>query len=308
MKACFQRDIAVVQTVGIEVDTGTARGTAEEVHDPSLANHLNRPFPGSRAGNSFDHGIGTTPLKGERSGCLNDIFHGGRLNDLRRSKELCGGDLIIALDYGNYPEASQLGDVHEHEANRTCTDDHHGVPGPGVRLLQAAYNTRKWLGKSGVFERNMSRNQQCVFSHDPGRDPDVFSVGSVVEQQIFAKVLLTAEAEEASIARRRIQRNDAIPFVESGDSLSNFSDYTGYLVAEQDGRLEHHGVIPTAVNFQIGSAGQSGTYADDQLTGLSAGNRNPFQAEVFLPIQNRRIHLTSHPYYLLISRVLIPIP
>ena len=73
------------------------------------------------------------------------------------AEELCGGDLVVALDDGDNVDAGELSDVHEHEADGAGADDDHGVAGAGSALFEAANDAGEGFGEGGVFEAERRR-------------------------------------------------------------------------------------------------------------------------------------------------------
>jgi hypothetical protein len=59
------------------------------------------------------------------------------------------------------------------------------------------------LGEGGVFEGDVGRDKECVFFDDARRDAEVFGVGAVVEDKVFAEILLAAGAPIACVAGGR---------------------------------------------------------------------------------------------------------
>src|SRR5512146_256874 len=62
MERRFQRDLRVVETLGVEVDLGAAGASAEEVDGTALANHVDGPFPGFGTTDGFDDDVGATAI------------------------------------------------------------------------------------------------------------------------------------------------------------------------------------------------------------------------------------------------------
>jgi len=75
-----------------------------------------------------------------------------------------------------------------------------------------------------VFQRNESGNVHGVLLDDARGDADVFGIGSVVEEQIFAEILLAALAEVALAAGRGVDGHDSIADGEAGDACSDLGD------------------------------------------------------------------------------------
>lgn len=94
-----------------------------------------------------------------------------------------------------------LGYVHEHEADGPGSDHDHRIAGPGATLFQAADDAGKRFGEGGMLEWDTVRDPEGIFFDDTGGNFDVFGVGAVVEEKIFAEVLLIVLAEETGVAR-----------------------------------------------------------------------------------------------------------
>jgi hypothetical protein len=192
--------------------------------------------------------------------------------------------------------------MHKHQSNGTGADDHHGVAGSSCCLFEATDDTGERLRQGSILQGNPIWDQQGILLNDTCRNTNVLGVGAIVEEKIFAEILLTAKAEETPVAGGGVQSDDAIPLTEVGYARTYLGNGTGDLVAKEDWRLQHHRVVSAPVDLKIGPACQSGSYADHQLSRIGTRGLDPLQAQVFLSIENRRDHLTLHPYYLLISR------
>lgn len=88
--------------------------------------------------------------------------------------------------------------------------------------------------------------------------------------------------------------------MKAGYAWPNLCDDTGQFVAEGDGRPQHHGMVAPAVDLEVGSAGESGDDAHDDLTGSSPRCRYTLQSKVFFAVQYRRNHVRRHRFYFLI--------
>src|SRR5947199_4140823 len=53
----FQRDLRIVQAVGIKLDLGAAGASAEEVHGATFTNHVDSQLPGFRTTHGFDDNV-----------------------------------------------------------------------------------------------------------------------------------------------------------------------------------------------------------------------------------------------------------
>ena len=58
-------DLRIVQGRGIEMHLRAPRAAAKEIHRAAAADHLQRPFPGARRADGFDHGIGAAAALGQ---------------------------------------------------------------------------------------------------------------------------------------------------------------------------------------------------------------------------------------------------
>jgi hypothetical protein len=162
--------------------------------------------------------------------------------------------------------------VHEHEADGAGTDDDHGVAGTGSALFEAADDAGKRFGEGGVLEGDTVGDEEGVLFDDAGGDADVLGVGAVVEEEVFAEILLAMGAEETDVAGSGVEGYDAVAFAEGVDSGADFGDYAGELVTEGDRRLQHEGMVAAAVDLEISAAGKGCAYTNDQLSVRGAGD------------------------------------
>jgi hypothetical protein len=154
-----------------------------------------------------------------------------------------------------------------------------------IGIFKAVQSASQRLGERGMFERNAGWNAEGVSGDDFGRDAYVFRVGAVIEEELFAEILLGALAKIAVTARRRIDRHDAIAEREVCDAFANFSDSAGEFMAEERRWLDHLGVVTSAEDFQVRTACEGDTDFQDQFAGSCAGNRNLLDAYIFLPVE-----------------------
>jgi hypothetical protein len=61
-------------------------------------------------------------------------------------------------------------------------------------------------------------------------------------------------------------------------------------VAKETVEGEHFGVVAAAVDLEVGPASEGGSYAQNELTGASGGNRDVLDAEIFLTAKNGGSH------------------
>ena len=177
--------------------------------------------------------------------------------------------------------------MHEHQADGAGADDDHGVARAGTALFQAADDAGERFSEGGVFKRSGGGDGEGVFGDDTGGDADVLGVGSVVEEEILAEVLLAVAAEETDVAGCGVESDDAVADFEGGYSFAGLYDGSGDLVAEGNGRLQHFGVVAATVDFEIGTAGEGRADPEDQFAGGSLRDGNVLQSQVFLAVEHR---------------------
>ena len=129
-------------------------------------------------------------------------------------------------------------------------------------FVQAAQHAGQRLGHGGVFETDAGRDDQHVRFDDAARDADVFRVGSVVEEQVFAEIFLVLGAVEAHLARGGVERDYAHALLEGVYALADFLDDSGEFVAEERRGDDHAGVVTALVNLEIGAAGERHLHLD----------------------------------------------
>jgi hypothetical protein len=130
---------------------------------------------------------------------------------------------------------------------------------------------------------------QRVAGDDFGGDADEFGIGSVVEEEIFAEILLGALAEIALAAGGRVDRDDTVAEFKIHtffDAFAQFDDSAGELMAEEGGRLDHLGVVAAAEDFEVGAAGEGYGDFEDEFAGVGARDGNLFDADVFLAVED----------------------
>src|SRR3984885_10520889 len=119
----------------------------------------------------------------------------------------------------------------------------------------------------------MIGNVKRIFGDNACGDTDELGVGTVVEEQIVAEILLAALAEEAVTAGGGVEGNDTIARHEVSDSFAGLHDGAGKLVSEERGRNDHARVIAAAKDFEIGAAGERRAHFDNELAGKGFRNR-----------------------------------
>ena len=99
----------------------------------------------------------------------------------------------------------------------------------------------------------MVRYGEGVELNDGPWNGDVLCVGTIVENQIFAQVLLTLLAVEAPVAGCRVVGNHPHAGGESFNTGSCFRHHTDTLMPESAGRVEQ--TVPAIESLQVSAAG-----------------------------------------------------
>ena len=133
-----------------------------------------------------------------------------------------------------------------------------------------------------------------VFLDDPRRNADELGVGTVVEEEVVTEVLLVIATEEAGVAGRGVEGEDAVADGEGSDTFAELHYGSGEFVAEEAVEGEHFGVVAAAVDLEIGAAGEGGADAQHQLAGGSDRDRHVLNAEVFLTVKNGGSHCPAN--------------
>ena len=201
MKTCLDRQIRIVNEIGIEGHGGACRRSAEQVHYTTLARHPHSPLPCLRRGYRFKDDIRTTGPRRKRTGRPDDILNIPDAQHLRSPKAACSGDLIGTLDHCHDLQASEGCGMDEEQTNGTGAQNNRRLSRPRPRLFQAAQNTRQWLGKRCMLEGHIVRHGQRILFYQSRRKANKLRIGAIVEQKIVTKILLADTAKEASVAR-----------------------------------------------------------------------------------------------------------
>jgi len=104
-----------------------------------------------------------------------------------------------------------------------------------VRILKAMHSAGQRLSQRGVFQGHMIGHMKSIFGHNTRRDANELGIGTVVEEQLVAKILLPTLAKIASAAGSRVERDNAVAVGKTGDALASLDDGSGQLVAKKRG-------------------------------------------------------------------------
>jgi hypothetical protein len=135
-----------------------------------------------------------------------------------------------------------------------------------------------------VLEGDIGGDEQSILLDDARGNRDEFGVGSVVEEQVVAEVLLVAAAEVALIAWSRVEGDDAVADSEIPNAGTYFVDNARELMPEGHGQSEHARVIAATVNLEVGATGEGGLDANDDLSRTGNGYREALKAHIFAAV------------------------
>ena len=138
------------------------------------------------------------------------------------------------------------------------------------------------------------RDHQHVGFDNAPRNADIFGVGSVIEEQIFAEIFLMLGAVETHLAGSGIQCHHAHALLEAVDALANLFDDSGQFVAKKGGGHDHAGVVAALIYLEIGAAGKSHLHFDQHLALFDARDRHSFNLEIFFAVQDGGCHFSIH--------------
>ena len=284
VERCFQSDFGVVQAIGLELHFGSTGAAAEEVDGAAFADHIDGPLPGFGTAHGFDHNIASALLRRKRADGVDYIGNFGGLNNFVRAHVFGGFDLAVALDDRNYVAADSASYLYEHEADGSAAENGDGIADLDSGFVQSAQDAGQRFGHGGVFYADVGRNDQHVGFDNAARHADVFGVGAVVEEQVFAKIFLMFGAVKAHLARGGVERDDAHALLEAVDAGADFFDDSGQFVAEKGGRDDHAGVVAALVDLEIGAAGESDLDFDEDLAIAYARDGYFFNFEIFFAV------------------------
>ena len=290
----LQGDFGVMQAAGIELHFGAARAAPEEIYGAALAHHFDGPLPRFRTAHRFNHHITASFLRTQSTHGFDDIGNPGSLNNLVGTHLLGGFDLPIALDNGNHIATDRASHLHEHQADRSAADDHDRVANLDASLVQAAQHAGQRLRHGRVFEAHVGWNYQHVGFDDALGHTNVFGVGAIVEQQIFAKIFLVFGAVEAHLAWSGVQSYNAHALLETIHAAADFFDHAGEFMSKQRRRNDHARVIAALVHLQIGAAGQRHLHFNQHLAVFDARDGYSFNLEIFFAVQHGSRHFSIH--------------
>src|SRR5208282_5660085 len=115
-------DIAVVDSIGVEVHSSSHRASPEEINGSTLAHHLDCFFPRVGNPNRFNSDVDPTVFRRECAGFSDGFANGGGLDYVRGSQLLCRFYLAVVFNDGDGLASCQRGHMENHQTQGTATD------------------------------------------------------------------------------------------------------------------------------------------------------------------------------------------
>src|SRR5580704_1064507 len=106
------------------------------------------------------------------------------------------------LGDGEDSDAARREQANEHKSERAAADQRRSVTLAHSGFIDAAQHARQRLNESGVAKTDVLGDFEKIFTHDAAGNTHIFGVRAVIEDKVFAQILLAAQAIEAAIARR----------------------------------------------------------------------------------------------------------
>ena len=176
----------------------------------------------------------------------------------------------------------------------SAADDGDGVADLNPGLVQSTQHAGQRFDHSRFFVGNIGGNRQHVGFNNAARNANVFGIGAVIEQQVFAEIFLMLGAVEAHLAGRGIQRHHPHAFFEAAHSVPDFFNHAGQFVSEQRRRDNHARVIAALVDLQVGAAGQCDLHFDQYFPIANPRDGHSFNLHVLFAIEDGGCHLSVH--------------
>src|SRR5580658_8183614 len=97
VKTRLQRDIAVVQTVRIQLHLRSTGWSAEEVDDPAFSHYIDRPLPRCRASHSLNDNVSTSSVRCQGASRSYHVLRCSYVHDTTGSKQFRRANLVLPL-------------------------------------------------------------------------------------------------------------------------------------------------------------------------------------------------------------------
>src|ERR1035438_5828331 len=129
-------DIAVVDSIGVEVHAGSHRTPPEEINCSTFAHHLDCFFPRVGSPNGFNSDVDPAVFRRKCAGFSDGFANGGGLDHVRRSQLLCCFYLAVVFDDGDGLASGQHRHMENHQTQGSATDDRDQVAWAWMGILK----------------------------------------------------------------------------------------------------------------------------------------------------------------------------
>lgn len=269
VEGAVERDLVVVQTLGVEPRPGADGAPSEQHHRATAPDQRRRTLPHLDAPRAFHDHVGPSacgPLAHGSDGRLRSAFE---YIEAQRSR-VGGPERIAGHDQdalhtpgAQHQRVQQRDGARPEEDNgvlRTQAQAGKSVNDAGQRLEQRPFDKGKCRRlRVGIDPLHRLRKQDVL----PEAPEDVALADGVAE------VFLTPPADVATPARGGGHRQDGVAFAETPHPPAHRSDLPAELVSQGRRRWEYG--MPALDGLDVGTAGKSRPDAEHQLTGPRFG-------------------------------------
>jgi hypothetical protein len=242
----------------------------------------------------FYHDIGATPASTSVD-LRNDsgvIAHENTFSSAEQNGPI---HLLESTRNGDDPGTeSPFCEPHKHQADGAEAHHHDSVTRLQVTFMKTAQNASERFYEGSVFVCELVGYGVRVSSNYAFWQTHELSIGSVIEQKIFAEVLLIVAAEEASIAGSGIRGYDTLCYAELCDALADGDNVASHLMTKERRRDNHLRVITATKHFYVGTTREGGADADEQFPKADRRDGYALKPYIFLSIENGRLHAMCH--------------
>src|SRR5690349_4831330 len=285
-------DFGIVDGRGIDFNARAGRQAAEEIHDTAATDHGEREAPGSGISGGFDNRVGPAAVFRQGFHGANDVGHLRNIYEGGGAQPAGNVQRGVAARERDYANAAARKHAHEFQTDGTATNDGDGVSGAHIHFVNAAKDASERFDKRGALVVDRVRDFEHVFHDDAPGDAHELRVGAVIEEKIFAKILLSAAAIVAPQARSGVGGHHAHAELPARvNAFAHGNDFAYNFVAENGGRLDHLGVIAALPDLEIGAVGEREANAEENLFGSQGGDVNLLNAQIFAAVKDGRGHL-----------------
>ena len=286
----LDRQLLVVQPLGVEGEAGVGRAAGEQVDEATLAHRPQRHVGGLGLAHGLDHHVRPVPVRAERTEPGTEVLARHGDDRLARPERAGAREATRVAAHRDHGRAAQGGEAHEHQADRPRAENRHGLPLPDAALLDATHDARERLDHRRLSEAEPVLEREHVVPDDPGRDARELGVGAVPEQEVVAEALPAGQAVAALAAGRGVRGHHTRPGREALDPRAGLLDDARDLVAEHGRRPDHPRVVPAAEHLDVRPARERDPRPQQDLAVLGPRQRDRLDPHVLAAVEDGRLH------------------